>query len=148
MISILNDTPYARESAELAAAAAQGQWGLGSAFGYVTPVASEANTKVAVGLLGVIFQETIDIEGSEDDHDAIADESMVIFADQKGLQMEDDEATNNSSGAFGSASYGDSLYLTATGYLTTSAAGDFVSGSTAVAKFLKFEADILYFELL
>jgi len=148
MISIVNDTPYARESVELAAAMTQGQWGLGSDFAKVTPVASEANTKEAVGLLGMVFQEVIDIEGADTDHDDIAIATMGICVNQKGLVIEDDMAGSNSSGDFDNASYGDSLYLTATGYLTTDGAADFVSGSTAVAKFLKYEASILYYEML
>lgn len=149
---------HMKESAEAATAFTQGQWGYYSGVSdnenvKVSKIASDAATQYDRDKLCLVFQEPVDIEGTEDDeHDAITSGSMVIALCGKAsnILVEDDMcvADSNTAGAFSSASFDDAIYLNATGYPTLSGATDFVTSSTQVGNFHKLENSILWYRLV
>jgi len=105
-----------------------------------------------VSALYLVLAYAYRLEGTEeDDWDDIADTDRVLRVPVKsGLLVEDSLlATNSATAAWGSATAGDAMILNASGFLTLNGAGDDPgAGATIIAKFIRIQNGIVFYELV
>lgn len=158
MITLLNPKAEDKQPASADEALAQGifctETGLSSTTNLPTleKVDSDAIAKYDRHLIYLVLKYPIDIEYADStgstNWETIADGSEVIrCGNTAGLLVEDSYlSTNSDTAAWSSASFGDLLVLNTSGFLTISGAGDAGSGRTTIAKFVRYENGIVWYE--
>ena len=160
MITFLNPKAEDKQPAVAGEALAQGMWctetGLDSVTGLpeMFKVDSNGLGQSARNLLYVVSKPPIDIEFADSEgstnYEIIPDESHLIRnGNQGGLLIEDSYLVTNSTTAdWANASFGDILVLNVSGFLTITGAGDAIGSGTDVAKFVRYENDIVWYETI
>lgn len=105
-----------------------------------------------VNALYLVLKYAYRVEGTEtDDWDDIADTDRVLRVPIKSGQLvEDNElATNSGTANWAGASANDEMILNASGFLTLNGAGDDPgAGATIIAKFIRIQNGIIFYELV
>lgn len=105
-----------------------------------------------VNKLYLVLEYAYRVEGTEhDDWNVIADEARVLRVPiRNGQLVEDNElATNSGTANWAGASVGDEMILNASGFLTLNGAGDDPgAGATIIAKFIRIQNGIIFFEMV
>jgi len=156
MITFLNPKAEDKQPATAAEAMVQGNWvtetGLSSTTGLPTLeiVDSDALAKYARNLIYLVSKYPIDIESADSTWETIAINSEVIRnGNQGGLLVEDSTlATNSTTSTWSSATFGDILVLNTSGYLTITGESDAGTGRTSIAKFVRYENGIVWYETI
>ncbi len=137
----------------------KGQWGiLTNSSGELVfdPVDADADTQLDRERYYIIDKEILHKDKGDADYDQIVPSSNSewdgnwpkVWKASDHHIIECDVTDGQSQGDFANANPGDLLYLNASGWLTTSGATDFVTGSTPVAVFHSFVNGILTYETL
>jgi len=151
VINFVNIKAQDKLSEKAGTALTQGMWGFESGYNtegdiQVSRVSNDTHAGYAVSKLGLVMNYPVDREGDEAAHDAIKIGDGIIFAKAADIVVEDDKlATNSTTPAWASLSFGDNLVVNNDGYLTVVGAADAPAGATPVAEFLKYENGIVFY---
>ncbi len=137
MITIVAGNEAQRRTVSISADMKQGQWAYRNGADsdgneQVTPVASSGNASLSRGKLVMVYKETLHKDKDDsyyetiytndgDDYDDGYPAAMVIGG---GVTIEDDQLDSRVDADFSSASHGDLMVLTASGYPTLDGASD------------------------
>lgn len=160
MITFLNPKAEDKQPATADEAMTQGMWvtetGLSTTTGLPTLelVDSDALAKYDRHLIYLVSKYPIDIEYADStgstNWETIADGSEVIRnGNGGGLLVEDSTlATNSATASWSTATFGDVLVLNTSGFLTITGESDAGSSRTSIAKFIRYENGIVWYETI
>lgn len=160
MLTFLNPKAEDKQPAQAAEEMTQGMWvtetGLDSTTGLPTLelVDSDALAKYDRHLIYLVSKYPVDIEypdstGSTNWETIDSGDHVIRNGNGGGLLVEDSTLVANSTTAdWENASFGDILVINTSGFLTIAGAGDAGTSRTSIAKFVRWENDIVWYETI
>ncbi|MHA1952338.1 MAG: hypothetical protein ACW96U_00110 [Candidatus Heimdallarchaeaceae archaeon] len=155
MITLVNGKPEDKIPAVANEAMVQGQFCVIASYDGDDAVMALADDtdedQLDTNKLYLVFSEAYRMEGTEEDDwdDIAADDRVIRVPISSGLIVEDSTlSANNTAAVWASASVGDAMILNTDAILTLDGASDDPgTGATIIAKFIRIQNGIIYYEM-